>query len=297
MLAAGSVMSLQLSAQSEATESAPEQPAQQQTEQAATAQTDSVRVTELQEIIVRGKRGWFENDKAVFVPTRQEKNISTTIESFLQNMSLPVLVYKENSIESRTGESISYYINGRPVSAVDVKTFWAKLAKRVEYYEHPLDPRYNGEPCVINFIMDEYEAGGITRGYASQNFPGGGFYTLSSKLEYKRMTFGLMLDGNVSRDHRGGSEGTEIYRDLFYDGVHYDQITREMDSHSWSRKNAVGATLSARYYTEKFQADHSVALSWNQNPGSGSRSTDLWSPNLFNSLSSETSSSGISVSP
>lgn len=91
-------------------------PASAQTEQADTtaASTPSVQ---LQEVVVVGERAWFEGDKAVFIPTKSEKNLANDPVSLVRNMHIPTVITDMGSIKSLSGEPVSIFINGVPVWA------------------------------------------------------------------------------------------------------------------------------------------------------------------------------------
>ena len=59
--------------------------------------------TTLKELVVTGENAWFEGNKAVFVPRKNEKNLAIDAVSLIDNMGTPLLYVKENQIMSRTG--------------------------------------------------------------------------------------------------------------------------------------------------------------------------------------------------
>ena len=262
---------------------------------AATAE-DTV-ATELKEVVVKSERAWVEGEKVVFIPTKREKNLSNSPESLLRKMNLPVLTIENNQVKGLNGKDVVYFINGVRAESTDIATFWPKQAKRVEYMENPTDPRYEGCSTVVNFVMTEYEAGGVTRLEADQSFPNDGSYSAANKLVYHKMTYGVMFDGGYSRDHSSSSWGEDNYNGIYYNGVQYDNVKREYDGHSWSRNDRISAGLNARYVTDKVKITHTLGFRWNRNPGSGSYDAESWSQNLFNSSSSVSNSSGRSASP
>lgn len=264
------------------------------TEQPDSAASPSI---ELQEVVVVGERAWFEGDKAVFIPTKSEKNLANDPVSLVRNMHIPTVITDQGSIKSLSGESVSIFINGVPATGVDISTFWPKQALRVEYMENPSDPKYQGAKAVLNFVMEEYVYGGITKINAEQKIPGGGEYKASSKLVYKNMTYGMVLRGGYSRYHSGYSVGEDTYRNVWYDGVPYENITRQYDSHPWSREDDMSVSLSARYLTDKVRVTHNASFAWSRDPGSGSHASELWNPSLFNSVFSRSQSRSRSVSP
>ena len=72
--------------------------------------------------------------------------------------------------------------------------------------------------------MSKYEAGGVSRVNLFQKIPNNGYYTASSKLVYKRMTYGVLFSGNYYRDHRSHMTGETQYRDIFYEQKNYEII-------------------------------------------------------------------------
>ncbi len=263
-------------------------------------EADSIKSKELEEVVVTAKRGWVEGDKVVFLPTKQEKRLSNSPASLLSMMNLPMLRIEGNDgpIKSIGGEDVSLYINGNPASNIDIKTFWPKNAKRIEYMENPKDPRFRGARKVINIVAAEYEVGGVTKIDARQTIPGGGDYSAASKLEYKKMTYGLLFNGGYSRDHREVSEREEVYRDLFFEGEKYDQITRKMTDRSYTREDRANLSFSAQYKVNKYVGfTHTAKLSWERNPGSGSSSDDIWNPALFGGNFGSSLSRSRSLSP
>lgn len=258
---------------------------------------DSIKVRQLDEVVVKSSRAWIENDKAIFIPTRHEKNLANSIETLIKNMHLPVIRSVKGVLTGRNGESITYFINGVKADDIDASTFWPKEVRRVEYIENPTEPTYEGVKVAVNLVTSKYVVGGVTKLDLFQKIPNSGYHTVSSKLVYKKMTFGALVNGNYSRDHRSGSWGTETYKNLFYNGDYFDEINRSTTNHSWERSNNISAAFNARYQTKNFRATHTAAFLWQENPGSGNSGTNTWNPNLFSSSSSYSHSDGRNVSP
>ena len=263
---------------------------------AETAAADTV-ATELKEVVVKSERAWIDGEKVVFIPTKREKNLSNSPESLLEKMNLPVLTIINNRVMGLNGKDVVYFINGVRAESTDIATFWPKQAQRVEYMENPTDPRYEGCSSVVNFVMTEYEVGGVTRLEADQTFPNDGSYSAANKLVYHKMTYGVMFDGGYSRNHSSSSWGEDNYNGIYYNGVQYDNVKREYEGRSWSRNDKISAGLNVRYVSDKITATHTLGFRWDRNPGSGSYDAESWSRNLFNSSSSVSNSSGRSASP
>ncbi|MCM1319655.1 MAG: outer membrane beta-barrel family protein [Muribaculaceae bacterium] len=259
---------------------------------------DSIAVNhELAEFVIVGERSWIEGNKAVFLPTKQEKNLATDPASLIQRMKIPLLVVEDGVIKNVQGNTVPVYINGVLAEGIDISTFWAKQTNRVEYIDHPTDPKYNGAQAVVNIIMPEYEVGGITKLSASQNMPGGGSYDVASKLVYKKMTYGLLAQYGYRRNHSNSQLGTESYKGIYYDNRYYEDIDHDYSSHSWSRYDNLSVSLNARYVSPKTKFANTISLQRTNNPGSGMENSDSWTPNLFSSHSSGTSTTSRSLSP
>lgn len=258
---------------------------------------DTIPNINLNEVVVEAKRGWVEDNKAVFIPTKQEKNLSNSPESLISAMHLPMIRETNGVLTGMSGEPIVYFINGIRADNIDIATFWPKNAKRVEYMENPADPKFEGAKTVINFIMTEYALGGVSRVNLFQRIPNNGIYTVSSKLAYKKMTYGVSFTGGYSRDHRSTSVGEETYSDLYFDDKFYESITRVNSGKQCNRNEYTNVSVNARYAGEKFLATHKAAFMWDRNPGSESFFSDTWLPNLFKSNISSNKISSITRSP
>ena len=258
---------------------------------------DSVKSTMLQEVVVVGENAWIEGDKAVFIPTKSEKNLSTDPASLVQSMHIPTVYVEQGTIKSLSGNSVSIFINGRPAEGIDISTFWPKQALRVEYIENSPDPQWLGAKHVINFVMVEYEYGGVTKLSGRQNIPNAGNYEVASKLEYKKMLYGLTASGGYSRDHSYNSSGSSIYKDIYYNGDFYNSISDEYSSSSWSRRDNASVAFSARYAGKIAHINHTAGLLWNRDPGSGSNTSNLWTPSLFDSNKSTSATTSHMISP
>lgn len=148
---------------------------------------DSILARELKEFVVTGKKNRIEGNKIISVPSQKEKNLSYDPASLIDMMKMPGIRVKDGGINTIDGSQVTIFINGVRANETDIATFRTEDVVRVEYIHNPADPQYSGEFEVINFIVKEYQAGGVTKAYVSQTFPNMGFYTLSSKAVYKSM--------------------------------------------------------------------------------------------------------------
>ncbi len=244
----------------------------------------------LQEITVMADRGWVEDGKIVFLPSKSEKNLSNSPESLIKSMNLPMLDVEGNTIKSLTGKKVAIFINGRQADQNDIATFWPKLAKRVEYMENPEDPKYRGNEYVVNFVMTEYSAGGISKGYLNLETPMSGYASLASKLVYKKMTFGATLNGSLSKDDKTEINGKESYNNLYYGGDLHKNILRNYHEKITTKNRNLNAAVNARYTNGSFTATHTIALQFQKMPENNGWSADNWTPELFSGNNSFSSS-------
>ncbi|MBD5349248.1 MAG: hypothetical protein HDR84_08425 [Bacteroides sp.] len=268
-----------------------------QSESEEQRQEETTNSTELQEIIVKGKNAWYEDGKAVFIPQRQAKNLSRNMQDLIERMNTGILTVENGQIQTQNGQPVSIYINGLPADNLDASTFWPKNALRVEYMESSDDPNYQGKSNILNFVMKDYVAGGLTKIAVDQKFPNTGDYQASSKLVWGRMTYQALFRGGYSRDHRTGTEQTENFENVWYDGIQYNNINRYENVDSYSRSNELYGSFTARYRKNNFVALHGVALQWNQNPGSGMHGQSIYTPRIIEGDMMQSGNDGHSLSP
>lgn len=260
-------------------------------------ENDSAKVTQLEELVVKSERTWFEGDKLVCVPSKREKNVSNSPETLIQSMAIPMLKVNNGKVSDVQGNDVVYYINGVKATVSDIASFWPKDALRVEYMRNPADPKYEGAPAVVNFVMHEYETGGVTKLWGYQSYPIVGIYEVSSKLVYKNMTYGAVFNGHYNDKGKYKSENFEEFKDIFYNGDHYNSISHGYNDESQSKSHSIDAAVNARYKDSKFEATHTLALKYMNEPERNHTYTDSWAPDLFNSTSSLSNASSKNIIP
>lgn len=259
--------------------------------------TDSVSTHHLQELVVKTERMWIDNEKINVIPTKSEKKLSNSAASLIRSMNLTFLQEKDDNIINHLGENVTIFINGEKANNVDLSTFWPKEVKMVQYIENSKDPAYEGYKNVVNFIMPDYKVGGVSKLNLFQKVPNNGFFTLSSKAVYKKMTYGFMLNGGYRNDHRSEIEEELQYKDIYYNGEKYDIITRCRQSRGYDKDNYLRAAFNAKYASNKMRLTHTFSFGWEITPGNGLYSIDSWSDNLFNSTSSYEFSKSNQITP
>ena len=258
---------------------------------------DTIAAKQLEDIIILNKRCWVEKEKIIIIPNKKEKQLSNSPASLIGTMHLAMLKEKDGEIVTLSGERANIFINGIKADKVDIATFWPKNVKRIEYYESTSNPKYSGARNVVDFIVQEYSVGGVARLDALQKFPAYGYYSASSKISYKKLSFGALVYGNYFHDHGTSAKGVETYNDIFYKNNYYDFLKHEIEEHEFQRDNVLNITLNTKYVSQNFWAIHSFSYLCNRNPGSGTTDSGKWSDDLFGNEDSRLSTKSKSISP
>ncbi|MDE6295454.1 MAG: hypothetical protein K2M03_05250, partial [Muribaculaceae bacterium] len=199
------------------------------------------------------------------------------------------------------GQNVVVFINGQEATDVDLSTFWPKDVIRVEYLSEPSDPKFKGYNAVVNFILPEYSVGGVTRANTYQSLlPYLSRYIISSKLVYKSMTYGVMVDGYMRNEHAGQTRNinSDIYRGIWYKGKKYDELTNTGESTGNENASAVNAAFNAIYTGKdnKVRLIHTAGFAWSRMNGR-SDVTNNWDPGIFSSNVAWNSDARTSLSP
>ena len=212
--------------------------------------------------------------------------MSDSPESLLKSMHLPTIVEQDGELKGFSGNSIVYFINGEKATKIDIATFWPKNVKCVQYIENSKDPKYDGVKTAVNFIMEDYKIGGLTKIKLFQKMPFYGSYALASKLVYKKMTFGVSVSPCFNRDAPSTESNTIYYKDVYYNKLHYDEIQSSNSIKETFKTNYWDATLNAKYKRDNFYMVHT--LSFVSNRDSKKRKSRVeYIPSLFDSDNEE----------
>ena len=257
---------------------------------------DSIPETNLEELVVKSERSWIENGVVNIIPSKKEKKLSTSPGTLIEIMHLPMLKGEGDLITTSSNEAVDIFINGEPANQTDIATFWPKDVKKVEYMVNPTGGQYTGRRHVVNFVVADYAVGGVTKIYVSQSFPLRGSYNVSSKLNYKKMSYGLLLNYYDKRIGESKTQEEATYKNIFYNGVRYDEIKQTSYGEEEEKWDNLNLAFNARYATDKIKATHTFGLRWNRDILDASTSS-LWTENLFNSENFSSYSKNKSLSP
>lgn len=252
----------------------------------ATAQTenpDTIKTQNLDEVVVEARLQRTDAQKSTYIPTTKQKNASQSGVDLIDQMGIPQLkVTLGNSVETNSGKSVAIFIDFIPASENDLKAMRMSDVKKVEYYEYPSDPRLQGNPYVVNYIMAKYEYGGYVKGFNHTNLLSYSEQLLGNvRLQYKKMTYDIMGYGwGMTNDHYG-SELTETYRLPQPDGSVkvFDRYSNTTSSKE--RRQQYFAAFKATYNSDKIQASTQINGSLNRKPHSDRNGEVVYSPADF----------------
>lgn len=129
----------------------------------ATAQTlpaDSVKVKQLDEIVIEAPRVIRKADMDVYHPSKSAVDYSKNGMQLLDNLMIPsVSVNDALGTVTAAGETVQLRINGRESTVEQVKALLPQTIRRVEWLDNP-GLRYGGTNYVLNFIVVNPTSGG-----------------------------------------------------------------------------------------------------------------------------------------
>ncbi len=262
---------------------------------AQSVEPDSITIQNLNEVVVEAQMQRTNAKVSTYIPMARQKNAAQNAVSLLSQMSIPQISVDPVSqvIQTAHGQNVSVFIDFVPATSEDLKGMRTQDVKKVEYYNHPSDARFQGAKYVINFVMQKYEWGGYTKLNANKwfgvNQVEGSVY---SKMAYKRMTFDLFADEIYLTNRHTGQNSVErfMFTDLYGTGAKDIARTSEMKSGRY-RNNSNDISFRALYTTEKIQISNSIAYSLTNVPRNDVGNTLTYSDVMLLATESFTKSS------
>lgn len=252
---------------------------------AQTETPDSIEEKELNEIVVEASNQRTSSNISTDIPMARQKNAAADAISLLSQMAIPQIEVDpiSQAVKTASGQGVSVFIDFLSANAQELQGMRTQDVKKVEYYLHPTDPRFQGAHYAINFIMQKYEWGGYTKVSANKWF---GINRIEgeaySKMAYKRMTFDLYADETYLTNRHGGVGSTETFRfeDLYGKGPQTVQRTSETIS-SLYRNSSNDIALRALYNTDKARICNRISYSLTNTPHNDAVNSLLYSSDGF----------------
>lgn len=231
---------------------------------------DSISDQHLDEVTVEAQNQRIAAKVVEYIPTNRQKNVSGTGGELLRHMAIPELSVsgRDGAITTALGEEVSFFIDYVPVQSRDMEGMRTKDVLRVEYLDYPTDPRFMGARHVVNFIMQQYEYGGYTKLSAREGMLAynSGDYSVYSKMTYRRMTYDVYAGGNFfdSKFGHSGSDSWSTFR--LFDGDRPYTVRRFEWLRGENKSDNIGASVRARYNTDRMQISNHIYYSRDHSP-------------------------------
>lgn len=175
--------------------------------------SDSIQMHSLDEIVVESRNKQLGKEVSTYLPTHRHKNSSQTAVELLNRMAIPQLRISPNEeVKTLAGKNVDLFVDFLPASKEDLEGMRMQDVKKVEYYDFPSDPRFQGKTHVINFVMQKYEYGGYLKAYGWETTTNAGQFSLYGKLQYKRMTFDIAGGTSYVNTKHTGCDSYETFR-------------------------------------------------------------------------------------
>lgn len=250
---------------------------------------------QLSEVVVEGDMQYIDNKKTTFIPATKVKKISAGGIALLKNIAIPSINVSpiDNSIKTISGEGVATFIDYLPASQNELENLRSMEVLRVEVYDYPKDPRFNGARYVVNFILRKYEYGGYTTLSGNQRFVDEqGAYNLSSKFAYKKMTYDVAIRGAYQDSKHVGGHSITNYE--FPD----EKVTREENTETGASKvRMLTSTFRAVYQTSKTVISNTIGLSSSRQPDCFRIDRTDFSSSLYTSGQTATNTDARNFSP
>ena len=238
---------------------------------AQTETPDSIKMQELEEVVVEGRNQRLGAEVSTYIPTSKQRNASQSAADLLNRMAIPQIKISANDdITDLAGKSVDVFIDFLPATKEDLQGMRMQDVKKVEYYDFPSDPRFQGKAHVVNFVMQKYEYGGYVKAHGWENTSNAGQISLFSKLQYKRMTFDIAAGYFYLNQNHTGGDVYETFRLPQSDGsVNVFERNSIQGNGKWI-KNQYWPTFKALYSSDKITILNVVGASFDHTPRNNS---------------------------
>lgn len=238
---------------------------------AHTETPDSIKAQELEEVVVEGRNQRLGAEVSTYIPTSKQRNASQTAADLLNRMAIPQIKISSNDdITDLAGKSVDVFIDFLPATKEDLQGMRMQDVRKVEYYDFPSDPRFQGKAHVVNFVMQKYEYGGYVKAHGWENTSNAGQISLFSKLQYKRMTFDIAAGYfYLNQNHTGGDVYETFHLPQSDGSVNVFERNSIQGKGKWI-KNQYWPTFKALYSSDKITILNVVGANFDHTPRNNS---------------------------
>ena len=230
--------------------------------------SDTLSTIKLEEVVIMADQQAITAPVSTYYPTSKQKNASQSGIELLNRMAIPQLALGVGtSINTVGNQPVEMFIDWLPATSDDLKNIRTADVKKVEYYDHPSDPRFLGNAHVVNFIMKKYEYGGYLKASGSERFiANNGQLNLFGKFQMKKITFDLGFGASYYKSEHDFTECLETYRLPQKDGT--ERIFRRTESVIAADKHnkLFWPTMKVVYHTDKITISNIIGATFDHSP-------------------------------
>lgn len=211
---------------------------------AQSGQQDSVKVEELQEVVIEAPRVIRKSDMDVYHPSRSAVEHSSNGMQLLNNLMIPTLTVSDalGKVQA-AGQSVQIRINGRESTVDQVRALLPETIKRVEWIDNP-GLRYGGAAYVLNIIVTNPSVGGSLQTVARPALnEAWGFYMADVKLNNGPSQWEAGANFKLTRRVKGSRDYYETF--THPDGL---SLTRRETSRGGCLDNTFGNAWASYSY-------------------------------------------------
>lgn len=252
---------------------------------AQSVEPDSIKLQELNEVVIEASNQRTSSNVSTYIPMARQKNAASDAISLLSQMSIPQIEVDpiSQAVKTASGQGVAVFIDYLPATAHDLQGMKTQDVKKVEYYLHPTDPRFQGAHYAINFIMQKYEWGGYTKLNADKwfgvNRTEGEVY---SKMAFKSMIFDVYADEIYLTNRHGGAASVETFHFDNLNGMGPQTVQRTSETNSsLYRNNSNDFALRALYNGRNVRISNRLSYSLTNVPHNDAVSSLLYSSALY----------------
>lgn len=255
-----------------------------------------IQSVKLGEVTTSADSRRIESDRVVYIPSAREKRAAADGINLLRFMSIPSIRVSVvgSSVSTLSGEGVALFIDGVRASDEEIKGMRPEDVKKVEVLDYPADPRFEGVPYALNFIMAKYEYGGYTQLSAQQQLllMDYGYYSLSSKFSKGKLTYDLFTGIDLFNTEHETSSSVSYY-DFGHSEI--EKISTTPESKTELRETYMSARV--KYATESTMISNQLSIRNNELPHGFYINSNHYVPAIYPQSESEQTHRRNSLTP
>ncbi|MDE6264452.1 MAG: TonB-dependent receptor family protein [Paramuribaculum sp.] len=249
----------------------------------------------LKTVTVEGENATLMSDKSIYRPTQRQKNASQTAQDLIIRMAIPQLRIGDE-IKTITGQPVDFFIDFIPASEKEMEGMRILDIKRIEYYDYPSDPRFQGKTHVINILLHRDEYGGYVKGTYYDNFIISRQLNVYAKVQYKKVTFDWAGGAYSMNDKKNYENTVETFRLPQEDGSIKEFERKSIVDYNKKVRKSYWTSFKALYRTDKVAMSNMITADFDRTPKHITEGKLTYTPDDFESTEYTTRNKSIAKS-